>query len=165
MHEAQAGTEHFSTVGGLDPLRVLEQFGTEPVVLCAVAVWTRQTMTGSLDEKGIWVRSFWDAVLRAVPQASGCRLGWNTVFFAVPDVGVAQVAQRFNDLLQARQEACLTSFCVLCEVSGEPKHKLDVLDVLGHEIASERDFGASWEYRPNGYRFYHLLDGKPCSMK
>lgn len=165
MQRAKAETEYLSTVGEMNPLRVLEPFGAEPIVLCVVAVWTRQTMTGNLEDKGIWVHSFWEASLEALPQAGGCRLGWNTLFFAVSNVGAAQATQRFNDLLQARQDACLMSFCVLCEAAGEPKHKLDVLDVMGHEVGAKRDFGTSREYRPDGYRFYHLLDGKPYSTK
>jgi len=167
--EAPARTEHLteylSTVEVLNPLRVLEQFGSGPVVLCAVAVWTRQTMTGNLDEKGVWVRSFWEAVVKTVPEAAGCRLGWNTLFFALPNENLTLTVKQFSDLLQSRHDVCLTSFCVLCEVSGKPQHKLDVLDVLGHEVGTERNFGTSQEYRPNGYRFYHLLDGKPFSMK
>lgn len=165
MQEATAETEHLSTVGDLNPLRVLEQSGTGPIVLCAVAVWTRRTMIGNLEEKGIWVRSLWGAALKVLPKTAGCRLGWNTVFFAVPDVGVAQVAQRFSELLQIRQDARLMSFCALCEAYGEPQHKLNVLDVLGHEISSQRDFGSSRDYRPDGYRVYHLRDGKPYIIK
>ncbi len=165
MQAAKAETEYLSTAGEMNPLRVLEPFGAESVVLCAIAVWTRQTMTGNLEEKGLWVHSFWEAALKALPKAAGCRLGWNTVFLAVPEVSVAQVAQRFNDLLRVRQDACLMSFSVLCEVAGEPEHKLDVLDVLGHEVAAKHDFGTNREYRPNGYRFYHLLDGKPYSTQ
>lgn len=82
--------------------------------------------------------------MKVLPQAAGCRLGWNTVFFAVPNADAAQVAQRFNGLLQAHQDACLMSFCVLCEVAGEPEHKLDVLDALGHEVR----IGAGFRHEP-----------------
>ncbi len=165
MQESSARIEYLSTVEVMDPLRVLEQYGSQPVVLCAVAVWTRQTMTGNLDEKGAWVRSFWETITKALPKAAGCRLGWNTLFFALPNENLTLTTKQFGDLLQKCHDVCLTSFCVLCEVSGEPQHKLDVLDVLGHEVGAERNFGISREYHPNGYKFYYLLDGKPFPMK
>ena len=160
-----ATIEHLSTFGGSDLRQVLDPFGSVPVVLCQVAIWTRQTMTGKPEEKGVWVHRYWDAVRQAIPEAEGCRLGWNTALFVVSNEDTAQTVQRFGEVLQSCRDAKLVSFCVLCEVPGEPMHKIDVADVLGHETSSLQDFGANWEYRPNGYRFYHLLDGKPYTIK
>lgn len=165
MQQAAPKTEHLSTANECNPLLVLESFGEAPVVLCMVSVWTRDVMTGCLEEKGQWVHSFWNAALLALPEAAGCRLGWNTVFLAVSGNSVEQIAKRLVNLLSLRQDSCLMSFCVLCEAAGEPRHKLEVLDVLGHEVGSEWSFGSSREYRPDGHRFYHLRDGKPYSIK
>lgn len=165
MQEVAAPTEHLSTFGGRDRHQALHPFGLEPVVLCQAAVWTRQKMTGCLEEKSVWVHRYWDAVRQAMPEAEGCRLGWNTVFFALPNENITQAVQSFGEVLRSRQEADLMSFCVLCEVAGEPMHKIDVLDVLEHETSSIQDFGASREYRPTGYKFYYLLDGKPYIIK
>lgn len=165
MQEAKPKTEYLSTVGEINPLRVLERFGKGPVVLCIVAIWTRGAMTGNLEEKGAWTHSFWNAVLTTLPEVGGCRLSWNTLFFAMPSTGIAEAVNKFSDLLRTHQDACLETFCVLCEVKGEAEHKIDVLDVMGHEVCSERDFGSSREYRLDGHRFYHLRDGKPYPTK
>ena len=143
MQQATSETELLSTVGEMNPLKVLQPTGKEPVVLCVVAIWTRHTLTGNLEAKGAWVHAFWEAALKTLPGIVGCRLSWNTLFFAVPDAGTVEAVQQFRNLLAAHQDACLESFCVLCEAEGDTKHKLDVLDVLGHEVSSERDFGSS----------------------
>ena len=165
MQEVAATTEHLSTFGGRDLRQALKPFGLAPVVLCQAAIWTRHTMTGCLAEKGSWVHRYWKAVRQAIPEAEGCRDGWNRVFFVLPNENITVAVQRFGDVLQSCQEANLISCCVLCEVAGEPKHKIDVSDVLGHEVGTMREFGASREYRPDGYKFYHLLDGKPYLTK
>ncbi len=163
MQEATPKTEYLSTVGEMNPIRVLELFDANSVVLCVVAVWTRQTMTGNLEEKGKWLHSFWEAALLALPEAAGCRLLWNSLFLALPGLSIAQCSERLSRLLQSHQDPCLESYCVLCEVEGEPEHKLEVLDALQHEVGS--DFGASLSDRPDGYRVYHLRDGKPYIIK
>ncbi len=157
--------EHLSTGTEMDPLLLLEPFGEEPVILCAIAVWTRGVMTGNLAEKGGWVRNFWSAARQELPKAAGCRLGWNTLFFAVLSQNVDKISRQFGALLSSHQSDCLTNFAVFCEAEGTPQHKLDVLDALGHEIGSERSFGASRGYQPNGYKLHHLLDGKPYIVK
>ena len=165
MQETVDATEHLSTFGGRDLRLTLKPFGLEPVILCQVAVWTRQTMAGCLEEKGAWVHRYWNAVRQAIPEAEGYRNGWNRVLFVLPDESITAAVHRFGEVLQACQEADLMSFCVLCEVAGEPMHKIDVIDVLGHEVGAKWEFGGSREYRPDGNKFYHLLDGKPYIMK
>ena len=165
MQQTAVQTDHLSTFGGSDLRQVFEPSGLGHVVLCQVAIWTRQTMTGQLEEKGVWVHRYWDAVRQAIPEAEGCRLDWNSIFFALPNGKLAEAVQHFGEVLRSLREPDLVSFCVLCEVPGEPMHKIDVADVLGHETSSLQDFGASREFRPNGYRFYHLLDGKPYTVK
>ncbi len=157
--------EYLSTDAEMNPLCLLEPFGEKPIIFCAVAVWTRGVMTGNLAEKGGWVRRFWKAAHKEFPQAVGCRLGWNTLFFAVLSQDTAKVNKQFTELLSSYQDECLTSFAVICKAEGTPEHKIDVLDALGHEIGSERSFGTSRSYQPNGYKFYHLLDGKPYIVK
>ena len=165
MQPTAEATEHLSTFGGSNLRPMLKSFGVGPVILCQSAIWTRQTMTGQLEEKGAWVHRYWDTVRQAIPESEGFRDGWNRVFLALPSKNITESVQRFSGVLQLCYEPNLMSFCVLCEVAGEPMHKIDVVDVLGHEISSLQDFGASREYQPNGYRFYHLLDGKPYSAK
>lgn len=159
------GNEYLSTGTEMNPLLLLETLGEKSVVLCAVAVWTREVMTGNLAEKGGWIRNFWTAARRKLPKAIGCRLGWNTVFFAVPFSDADQIAEQFSRLLSEHRDDCLASFAVVCKVEGTPQHKIEVLNVLGHEIGSERSFGASRSYQPNGHKFIHLLDGKPYIVK
>jgi len=163
MQEAKAETEYLSTVGEMNPLRVLEPFGEQHAVLCVVSIWTRQTAVGHLEEKGEWLRSFWEAALLALPDVGGCRLLWNSLFFVLPNFSVTQSIERLGQLLYSHQDSFLESLCVLCKAEGKPEHKLDVLDVLQHEVGG--DFGASLSYQPNGYRFYHLRDGRPYSIK
>ena len=165
MQETATATENLSTFGGRDLHQALKPFGLAPIVLCQTAVWTRQTMTGCLSEKGTWVHGYWNAMRQALPEAEGCRLGWNTVFFALPNENITQAVKRVGDVLQSLQETHLSSFCVICKVTGEPEHKIDVLEVLEHETSSVNNFGVSREYRSNGYKFYYLLDGKPYSLK
>ena len=165
MQETAEITEHLSTFGGRDLRLPLKPFGLEPVVLCQTAIWTRQTMTSRLDEKGAWVHRYWNAVRQAIPEAEGYRDGWNRAAFILPNENIAGAVKRFGTVLQSCQEADLMSFCVLCEAAGEPMHKIEVLDILGHEVGSIREFGASRDYLPDGYRFYHLLDGKPYIVK
>jgi len=165
MQQTAIPTEHLSTFSGRDLRQVFEAWDSCPVVLCQVAIWKRQTMAGNLEEKGAWVHCYWNAVRQAIPETEGCRLSWNTVFFALPHGKITQAVGRFGEILRSLREADMVSFCVLCEVTGAPMHKIDVLDVLGHETSSLRDFGTSREYRPDGYRFYHLLDGKPYLVK
>ena len=163
--------EYLSTGADMNPLCLLEPIGDSPVILCAIAVWTRGVMTGKLEEKGSWVDRFWRAARQELPKAVGCRFGWNTLFFAVPSQDVAKVSKQFGELLVSYQDECLTNFAVLCAVAGSPQHKLDVLDVLNHEIGTQRktgshqSFGASQSFEPNGGKLTHLLDGKPYKVK
>ncbi len=164
MQQAATSTEHLSTFGGSDLRQVFEP-SPGPVVLCQTTIWTRQTMTGNLEEKGAWVHRYWNAVRQEMPEAQGCCLGWNSVFFALPNGKITYAVERFGEVLRSLRDADLMNFCVLCEAAGAPVHTIDVVDVLGHETSSLRDFGTSREYRPDGYRFYHLLDGKPYTTK
>lgn len=157
--------EYLSTGAEMNPFLLLEPFDEKLVVLCAIAIWTRGAMTGNLPEKGGWVYKFWIAARQEMPKAVGCRLGWNTLFFAVLSQDAAKVSEQFGALLSSHQDKCLTNFAVFCEAKGTSQHKLDVLDALSHEIGSERSFGTSRSYQPDGYRFYHLLDGKPYIIK
>ena len=157
--------EYLSTGTEMNPLLLLEPLGESTLVLCAIAIWTRGVMTGNLAEKGGWVHNFWTAAHQELPKAIGCRLGWNTLFFAVLSQDAVKVSKQFGVLLASRQDESLTNFAVFCEVDGTPQHKLDVLDVLSHEIGSERSFGTSRGFQPNGGKFYHLLDGKPYIVK
>ena len=165
MQSAAPKTEYLSSEGEDSPRLVLEAVGEQPVVLCMVAIWTRGTMTGHLDEKGAWVQAFWERALAAQTETFGCRLGWNSLFLALPGTDLERAAMLVGSLLRLQLDPCLMSYCVLCPVDGSVTHNLDVLDVLGHEVSSQRDFGDSREYRPDGHRFHHLLDGKPFSTK
>ena len=84
---------------------------------------------------------------------------------------MAKVSKQFGELLVFHQDEYLTNFVALCASAGSPQHKLDVLDVLNHEIGTQRktgshqSFGASQSFEPNGGKLTHLLDGKPYKVK
>jgi len=78
---------------------------------------------------------------------------------------VVKVSDQRGKLRSSYQDEYLTHFTVICEVKRTPEHNFDVLDALGHEIGSERSFGISQSFEPDGGKFTHLLDGKPYKVK
>src|SRR5437870_2261133 len=110
--------EYLTTVDELNPLLVFEQFGAGEVVAIAVAIWTSGPQTGLLEERGQWIRRFWQAVLKQMPTAQGMRLLRHTVFFVMPTADVFFIAEQFKQLLKTLSEPVLESYCLIGVMSG-----------------------------------------------
>jgi hypothetical protein len=133
-------SEYLTTVGELNPLLVFEQFGAREVVAIAVAIWTIGPQTGLLEERGEWIRRFWQVVLKQMPNAQGTRLLWHTVFFVVPTTDAFFIAEQFKQLLKTLSEPALESYCLIGVMSGSAMEKLQLLDEMQSIISSERSF-------------------------
>ncbi|MBV9850534.1 MAG: hypothetical protein JO250_12750, partial [Armatimonadetes bacterium] len=131
-----------------------------PVVMAIVTVWGKDSPGGLLEEKGAWIHRFWREALADIPDIGGCRLLWNEMFFAVPNMGIEEAVPRFARLLRSIRESALESLCVLSPVTGTPQEKLVVLDGVGHE-ALPKNLGNSSACWHTGSKFYHLRDGEP----
>lgn len=152
--KADAGRgEHLSTVGERDPLKVLAKLGAGPLVIVVVAVEPEHAATGRLEEKGAWVKSLWRLTLSTIPEAEGCRLSWNTLFFAVPGQSAESVVARFQELLTASRQPGLESLCLLFESVGTPAGRMAELDEMLDEVSARRNFGSNPRFR------HRILDG------
>jgi hypothetical protein len=145
--------DHLSTVGAPDPLKVLKKFEGETVAIIVVAVEPRHSLTGQLEEKGRWIKALWSLALRRVPEVEGCRLSWNTLFFAAANQEIKIVVERFREMLSLLSEPGLESLCVISEAEGTAADKLARLDAMLDEISSKRNFGSDLNFQ------YRLLDG------
>ncbi|MDQ3821251.1 MAG: hypothetical protein M3362_26725, partial [Acidobacteriota bacterium] len=119
-----------STTDGANPLKILEQFNSAPVILVAVAIWTRHSQTGMLIEKGVWIKNFWSRILNRITDVQGCQLLWNTLFFAVPSGDVLSLKDLFREELTVLYDPLLESFCIIAEAHGTPSEKLLLLDEM-----------------------------------
>jgi hypothetical protein len=142
-----------STVSDLNPMKVLERFDNAPVILIAVGIWSRDSYVGLLEQKGKWVQAAWHSVLSRIPDLEGCRLLWNTFFFACGAENEQVVKEQFQDVLSNLYDPELKSFCVMAEVKGTPADKMLVLDDMQSEIWGERDFGMHDHIK------YRFIDG------
>src|SRR5215216_2056443 len=126
--------ENLSTVGSIDPYKVINLFDIQNIVLVAVEIEARGKRTGKLPEKGAWIKKVWNMVLTEMPEAEGCRLLWNRVFFAFPSQDVEALKEKFRKLLQELFDSSLESFCIISEAEGTVENKIRLLDDLEHEI-------------------------------
>jgi hypothetical protein len=132
---------HLSTIGGLNPLDVLRQLESDPAVVVVIAVWPRGGQTGLLEERGSWVDELWRTVVAEIASVHGCRLLWNTVFFAVPATNVLRVKEEFRRIIKKLFTPSLESLCVIGEAHGSPDDKLLFLDSMQSEVAAPQNFG------------------------
>ena len=127
--------------------------------MAAVAVESKASALRLSEEKGAWIRRLWQGALADMSGIGGCRLLWNSLFFAVPDMTIEEAMLHFGRLLRSAQDPLLESLCVLSPVMGTPEQKLVVLDGVEHE-ASAFNFGRDSECWHTGSKFYHLRDGE-----
>ena len=138
---------HLSTVGGIDPRTVLEKFDSDPAVIILIAIWARDGQTGLLEEKGSWIKDLWRTVLVRFPDIQGCRLLWNTIFFAVPGADASSVKEEFRKIFRMLLNPSLESLCILGEAYGSPSDKLSIFDSMEDETAAPRNFGTNIKFR------------------
>ena len=143
-----------STIGELDPLRILEKFGNSSVLLVAIAVETRPSSAGGLAEIGDWIKKTWNLTLERMPGVQGCRLLWDKVFFAFPGIDSDQVKSSFQRILKRTRDDVHLSRCVIHQADGDPRSKLLVLDDMEHDLWSERNFGGNANFTTR------LVDGE-----
>lgn len=140
-HRTAEEENRLSTVGELNPMRVLEQFGPDPVALIAIAVWTKGSSGGLLEQKGEWVKAVWRALLADMPKLEGCRLLWNIFFFAIQTDDPGALKERVKSVLSHFNDPALRSYCVIAEATGTPSDKMAVLEEMQGEVWGGPDFG------------------------
>jgi hypothetical protein len=145
--------DHLSTVGERNPLKVLEVFASTPLVIVVLSIDPKHSLTGGLEKKGEWVKSIWHLTLSLIPEAEGCRLSWNTLFFAIANQSIESVKGRFQEILKSSRNFDLESRCVLHEAAGTPVDKLGQLDDMLGEVSSKGNFGSNLNFH------HRLLDG------
>jgi hypothetical protein len=145
--KANGQNAHLSTVGGIDPGRALEKFDSDPVVIILIAIWASDGQTGLLGEKGAWIEELWRIVLVRFPDVQGCRLLWNTIFFAVPSADASSVKEEFRKILRMLLRPSLESLCLLAEAHGSPTDRLSILNSMQDETAAPGNFGTDERFR------------------
>lgn len=145
--------DHLSTIGERNPLKVLEVFENIPLVIVVIAVEPKHSPIGELEKKGEWIKSTWHLSLSVIPEAEGCRLSWNIIFFAIANQSIASVEDRFQEILNSSGNTDLESFCILHKAIGSPNDKLKQLDDMLGEVSSKRNFGSNTRFQ------HRLLNG------
>lgn len=92
-------TAHLSTSNGLSVFQLLAKIHFENALLVLTSVVPRDLGTGRLKEQNVWVETLWEKVLQNFPDAIGCRVLWNTLFFAFNGNNAEKVESYFHSLL------------------------------------------------------------------
>lgn len=124
-----------------DVSELLQDFSDSTVLLSLVAISPRYQKTGLLDEQGDWILSFWKKVLEKLPDIVGCRILWNTIFFAIEHSNSGKTEKVFEHILRQLNTPVLKSICVIMEVGGSVQNKIKALDMMQLETSSDLNFG------------------------
>ncbi|OEU62188.1 MAG: hypothetical protein BBJ57_01625 [Desulfobacterales bacterium PC51MH44] len=131
---------HLSTGKSNNVSELLEQFSDSFVLLILVSISPRHQKTGLLEEQGAWVLSFWSKMIEAVKDIVGCRVLWNTIFFAVDQSKVGLTESVLERMLLQLKSPILKSICVTMETKGSVQDKIKALDTMQLETSSELNF-------------------------
>lgn len=123
-----------------DIYELLEPLSDSTVLLILVAIMPRDQKTGLLEEQGDWVLSFWERMVELVEGIVGCRVLWNTIFFAVEQSNAAITERILENVLHQLRSPCLKSICVTMNAKGSVQDKIKALDRMQLETSSELDF-------------------------
>lgn len=127
-------------------MEILRGLASETIVLAAVAVHPTDSYTGKLPEQGSLIQDVWRRVLQTVPSASGCRLLWNTLFFAWPETDVDVVGHQLGEILRSEARPGLLTLCVISEAPGPENEQIGLLDEMLGEISTPRNFGSDQRF-------------------
>ncbi|MCI5209648.1 MAG: hypothetical protein D3910_12840 [Candidatus Electrothrix sp. ATG2] len=123
-----------------DIYELLEPLSDSTTLLILVAIVPRNQKTGLLEEQGDWVLSFWARIMESVEDIVGCRVLWNTIFFAAEQSKAASTERILENVLRQLKSSCLKSICVTMEANGSVQDKIKALDTMQLETSSELNF-------------------------
>lgn len=141
-----------------DIYELLEPLSDCTTLLILVAIMPRNQKTGLLEEQGDWVLSFWARILESVEGIVGCRVLWNTIFFAVEQSKAAITERILENVLRQLKDTCLKSICLTMEAEGTVQDKIKALDRMQLETSSELDFNTLEMIKTR------FIDGEVCKQ-
>jgi hypothetical protein len=134
---------------------LFKQFGDAPTIVAVLAVWTRETVTGMLEEKGLWVQTLWRNVLRERPDAHGARILWNTFLVVIPNCTIEDAKALLKRIHAKLHEPRLESYCVISAL--DESNRTDVVNLID-EMQGET--AAAWNFHHASKFKDKLLDGE-----
>lgn len=134
-------SDHLTTGCDANIKNLLASLCSKKILLAIIAVNPRRSHTGMLDEQNVWIKRFWTQVLTNFEGVVGCRILWNTVFFAFDLSKYENIESRLETILSQLREPELKSTCILCMSGDDEKKMLSDLDKIQEETSSDRNLG------------------------
>lgn len=111
-------------------------------LLVLISIRLRNRRSGLLEERGSWIEQLWSRILGEFPNVVGCRVLWDTVFFAFPATMESEnVEVALQRHLSALKESELKSICITRISNSEANKIIKDLDEMQQETSSELDLG------------------------